>query len=117
MDEIEVARKYLELGITPETVAHPEVVEIELERESLSPAEQFWIMEASLSGRRKWTYRSPEDKLPIRNPDWMSMVTSNDDPFWCIFEELDQAHFQYSKLEMVTKRLLSSFVIARWTTL
>ena len=56
IDELEVARKYLELGITLEAVAHPEVVEIESERELLSPTEQFWILEASLSGRKKWTY-------------------------------------------------------------
>ena len=36
MDEIEVAKKYLELGITPKTVVHPEIVEIELEWDSLS---------------------------------------------------------------------------------
>ena len=38
IDELEVARKYLELGITVEAVVHPEVVEIESKRESLSPA-------------------------------------------------------------------------------
>ena len=37
MEELEVARKYLELGITSDAVAHPEIVEIGFERESLSP--------------------------------------------------------------------------------
>ena len=37
IDELEVARKYLELSITLEAVAHPKVVEIESKRESLSP--------------------------------------------------------------------------------
>ena len=92
MDEIEVARKYLELGITPETVAHPEVVEIESEQESLSSAEQFRVLEVSSSGRRKWTYRSPEGKLPVQKPDWKSMVLSEDDPFRHVFDELDQVH-------------------------
>ena len=40
IEELEVAKKYLELGITPDAVAHPEVVEIGSKRESLSPREQ-----------------------------------------------------------------------------
>ena len=31
------------------------------------------------------------------------MVSFEDDPFWNVFEELDQVHFQYSKLEIVAK--------------
>ena len=40
IEELEVARKYLELGITPDVAGHLEVVEIDSERESLSPREQ-----------------------------------------------------------------------------
>ena len=40
IEELEVARKYLELGITPDAVLHPEVVEIGSERESLRPRKQ-----------------------------------------------------------------------------
>ena len=39
IEELEVARKYLELGITPEAAGHLEVVEIDFEKESLSPKE------------------------------------------------------------------------------
>ena len=52
MDELEVAKKYLEHGITPEIVAHPNIVEIKSERELLSLAEQFRILGASPSSRR-----------------------------------------------------------------
>ena len=68
MEELEVAKKYLEYGVSPETVAQPDVVEVDLERESLSSAEQQ-KMAASPSSRRKWTYRSAEGKSPVRNPD------------------------------------------------
>ena len=53
MDEIEAARKYLEFGIFPEIVAHPE--EVESKRGSLSPRERFWAAGTSSSGRLKQT--------------------------------------------------------------
>ena len=51
MDEIEAARKYLELGISPETIAHPK--EVESKRGLFSPRERFWAAGTSLSGRLK----------------------------------------------------------------
>ena len=51
----------------------------------------------------KWIYKSPKGRLPVRNPDWRSIATFENNPFQCIFEELDQVYFQYSKLEVVTK--------------
>ena len=38
IEELEVAKKYLEYGVSPETVAHPDVVEIESQQESLNSA-------------------------------------------------------------------------------
>ena len=69
IEELEVARKCLELGITPDAAGHPEVVEIDSERESLSPREQQQIMEGSPSSRRKSSYHSPKGKLPVHHPD------------------------------------------------
>ena len=40
IEELEVARKYLELGITLDAVAHLEIVEVGSERELLSPKKQ-----------------------------------------------------------------------------
>ena len=79
MDEIETARKYLELGISLETVVHPE--EVESEQRSLSPRERFQAAGTSLSGRLKQMYKSPEGSPRIRNPDWRSMATFKGDPF------------------------------------
>ena len=39
MEDLEVAKKYLEHGITLKTVAHPDFVEVESERESFSSTE------------------------------------------------------------------------------
>ena len=74
MDKIEAARKYLELGISPEIVAHLE--EVESERGSFSPRERFRAMGTSSSRRLKQTYKSPEGSPKIQNPDWRSMRPS-----------------------------------------
>ena len=58
MEELEVAKKYLEYGVSLETVGHLDVVELDSERESLTSAEQQKILEGSPNSRRKWTYRS-----------------------------------------------------------
>ena len=63
MDEIEAARKFLELGISPEIVAHPEVVQ--LEWGSLSPKERFQATGTSSSGKLKQTYKSPKGSPTI----------------------------------------------------
>ena len=93
MEELEVAKKYLEYGVNLETVAQPDVVEIDSEQKPLSSAEQRKILGVSLGSRRKFTYRSLEEKLPVRNPDWKAMAMSSfnfeDDPFWRIREEMD----------------------------
>ena len=53
----------------------------------------------------KTTYRSPEEKSPVQNPDWKAISSFNlkEDPFQWVREELDQVQSQYSKLELVTK--------------
>ena len=69
MEELVVARKFLEFGISSEIVAHPDVVEMESERESLSSEEQRKILGISPSFWKKSTYCSPKGKSPVRNPD------------------------------------------------
>ena len=69
IEELEVDRKYLELGITPNAVAHPKIVEIGFEKESLSLREQQQMQEGSPTSRRKSSYRSPEGKHPVRHPN------------------------------------------------
>ena len=88
MEELEVAKKYLEYGVNPEIVAQPNVVKIDLEKESLTSTEQRKILGVSLGSQRKFTYRSPEGKSSLRNPEWKAMAMSlfdfEDDPFWRI---------------------------------
>ena len=107
MKELVVARKYLEFGISPETVAHPDVVEIESKRELLSSAEQRKILGASPSSWKKSTYCSLDGKSPVRNPDWRSIMMGSfdfeEDLFRRIKEELAVLQGQYSKMEIVTK--------------
>ena len=69
MEELVVAREYLEFGISLETMAHLDVVEIKSKRESLSSAEQQRILGISLNSRKKSTYHSLEGKSPVHNPD------------------------------------------------
>ena len=85
IEELEVARKYLELEITPNATRHPDVGEIDFERESLSPREQQRILEGPLSSRRKFFYHLPERKMPVRHPDWRTITMDSfdfeEDPF------------------------------------
>ena len=67
IEELEVARKYLELGITPDAAGHLYVVEIDSKRESLNPREQQRILEGSPSSQKKSSYRSPEGKMPVQD--------------------------------------------------
>ena len=105
--ELEVARKYLELGITPEAAGHPEVVEIDFEKEFLSPREQQRILEGSPSSRKKSSYCSPEGKLPVRHLDWRTITMSSfnfeEDPFRRVKEEMELLEGQYSKMEAVRR--------------
>ena len=105
LQEIEIAKECLEYGVEPEAETQLDVVEIESNRESLTSAEQQKILRASPGSKRKYTYRSPKRKSPVRNPDWKAMTSFDleDDPFWRIREELDQAQSKYSKLELITK--------------
>ena len=102
MDEIEAARKYLELGISLEIVAHSE--EIESERGSLSPRERFRAAGTSSSRRLKQTYKSLEGSLKIWNLNWRSMATFEGDPFRHVFDDLEQLQFPYTNLETITTR-------------
>ena len=60
MEELEVAKKYLEYGISPETVGQLDVVELDSKRESLTSAEQRKILEVFPNSKKKWTYWSLE---------------------------------------------------------
>ena len=107
IEELEIARKYLELGITPDAAGQLDVVEIDSERESLSPRKQQRILEGSPSSRRKSSYLSPEGKLPVRHPDWQTITMSSfdfeEDPFRWVKEELELLEGQYSKMEAIMR--------------
>ena len=102
IDEIEAARKYLELWISLEIVAAPE--EEQSEQGLPSPRERFRTAGTSSSGRLKHTYKSPEGSPKFRSQEWRTMVTSESDPFRCIFDDLEQLHFQYANLDTITTR-------------
>ena len=87
MDEIGIARKYLELGVSLETIANPK--EEELEQGSLSPKERFRTARTSSSGRLKHTYKSPEGSPKFQNPNWRSMTTFEGNPFQRVFDDLE----------------------------
>ena len=80
IDQIDVARECLELGVASEGEPEPDVVELGSNRGSLSPREQH---KGSPSSWLKTTFKSPKGKEPIRNPDWkdMSCLDLDDDPF------------------------------------
>ena len=88
IEKLVIAKKYLEFGIITETV--PDIVEIDSDRGSLSPREQH---KGSLSSRKKTTYRLLDRKLPIRNPDWRTIMMGSfnfeEDPFQRMKEELE----------------------------
>ena len=65
MEELEVVKKYFEYGISAEIVGHPDLIEIDSERESLSSTKQQRILETSPGSRKKTTYQSLDGKLPI----------------------------------------------------
>ena len=91
---LEVAKRYLEYGVSSEAEAQLDVVEIDSERESLTFIKQRKVLGVSPGSRRKFTYRSPENKSLVLNSDWKAMAMSSfdfeDDPFWRIREEMDQ---------------------------
>ena len=49
MEELKIARKYLLYGVSPTIVGHPDMVELDSERESLSSMEQRRILGVSPS--------------------------------------------------------------------
>ena len=67
MQQVEVARECLELGVASEV--EPEVVEVDLDRGSLSPDTRQQIPGPSPRSRMKTTFRPPKGKSPVRNPD------------------------------------------------
>ena len=67
LQEIEVARECLELGIAPEAETQPDLVELGSDKESLSPSEQQRLLASPPRSRMKTTYRSPKRKSPVRN--------------------------------------------------
>ena len=102
IQQIEIARDCLELGVAPEGELKPDVVELGSNRGLLSPREQH---KGSLSSRLKTTYKSPKGKELVQNPDWkdMSCLNLNDDLFQRVQDELDRVQSCYSKMELVIK--------------
>ena len=102
IEELVVAKKYLEFGLCSEIV--PDLVELYSDRRSLSPREQH---KGSPSSQRKSTYRSPDEKSPVRNLDWrtisMGSFDFEEDPFRRVKEELEVLQGQYSKMEVGTR--------------
>ena len=102
IDEIEAAQKYLEFGVSPEIMMLSK--EEESEHRSPSPRGKNQVAGTSSSGRLKHTYRSPEGRPKIRNPDWRSRMTSESDPFRRVFDDLEQLRLQYQNLDTITTR-------------
>ena len=69
MDMLELAKYCLEYGVSPEAQVQPNVVEIDLKRESLSSTKQQKILEVSLGSWKKQTYQSLDGKSPVQNPN------------------------------------------------
>ena len=67
MQQLEVAREYLELKVASEV--DPDVVEIEFDRGSLSPEAKQQVPAPSLHPRMKTTFQSPKGKSPVRHSD------------------------------------------------
>ena len=90
MQQVEVVRECLELGVAPEVEL--EVVEVDSDRDSLSPDTRQQIPRPSPRSRMKTTFRSPKGKSLVRNPDWkdMSSLDLDNDSFKCVQNELDQ---------------------------
>ena len=88
IQQIEIARDCLELGVAPEGEPKPDVVEIGSDKGSLNPREQH---KGSLSSWLKTTYKSPKGKEPVRNSDWkdMSYLDLSDDFFQQVQDDLD----------------------------
>ena len=102
IDEIETARKYLEYGISVETITIFD--EEGSKRRSPSPKTKPHLAGTSLSGRMKSTYRSSEGSPKMRHLDWRSVMTSGSDPFRRLFDDLEQARFQFHNLDTITTR-------------
>ena len=84
MQQLEIAKHCLEYGVGPEAEMQPNVVETESERQSLTSAEQWKILEGSPSCRRKYTYKSlmgsHQSKIQIRRrclPSTSRMIPSD----------------------------------------
>ena len=103
MQQLEVARECLELGIASEV--DPNVVEIELDRGSLSLDAKQQIPSPSPRSRMKTTFQSLKGKSPVQNLDWkdMSSLDLDDDPFRRVQNKLDQVQSCYSKMKLMIK--------------
>ena len=45
-----------------------------------------------------------DEESEIQNPDWRSRMTSESDPFWRIFDDLEQLRLEYHNLDTITTR-------------
>jgi hypothetical protein len=102
-DELETARKYLELGLTPDAKSNPDIVELDSEGGSPSPRERTTMAGTSSSGRMKFTYKGLDGKPAARFGEMKVTFTSEDDPFRRAFDELGEAHLRYLQLEDIIK--------------
>ena len=110
MDMLESMKYCLEYGVSPEAEAQPETEDLGSDWESLSSAEQRKLkMMSPRSRRKKTSYRAMEGKTPLQLPNWKAIAMTSfnfeDNPFWRVWEEMDQLQGQYSKLEFITREI------------
>ena len=94
METLNIAKHMLEYGVNLEVEAQPNVVEVDLDRESLSSAKQQKILVASPGSQKKQTYWVLEGRKLVQLPDWKAIAMTSfdfeDDSFQQIQEEMDQ---------------------------
>ena len=103
MQQIEVARECLVMGVAPEV--EREVMEVDSDRGSLNPDVRQQTPGPSPRSKEKATFRSPKGKSPVRNTDGkdLSALDFYDDPFSRVQSELDHVQTRYQKMELVLK--------------
>ena len=94
METLDIAKHMLEYGVNPEAEMQLDEVELDLDRGSLSFAEQRKILVASPGSWKKQTYRVLKGRKPIRLPDWKAIAMTSfdfeDNPFRRIRKDIDQ---------------------------
>ena len=109
---LEATRYILEFDVTMEVKMQPNTVDLDSDHESLSFMEQWRLQTVSPGTKKKQTYKAIDKKTPVQTPNWKAIAMTSfdfeDNPFQWIWEEVDQLQGQYSKLEYIIKRAVSS---------